>query len=415
MTGSRVVSRRLVAGGLLALLALVASAVGSVRWPEVAVSGPQPVTPLSRGAGAVCIPHWRAVATPPLPDGSLQGVAAGSARDVWAVGYQRSVQAQPLVNTQEKPLIEHWDGKTWAVVASPDMEGSIADVVSVSAGDAWAVGSAPDPAASDRSTALIEHWDGQAWTVVQNTFQESLNAVAATSSRDVWAVGGNESRALVTHWDGRAWKEMASLPNDTWLNDVLAITSRNVWAVGWTGDTMLAMHWNGVRWHSYRLSPPAPEDAYGREITAIAAASANDLWTVGLAGSSGNAGEDYPFALRWQGSRWRNLPNPPIPDPVAIVARTRSDIWISGYANAEWYYDGSGGYLAHWSTSKNHWQEAPLPKHQGLNALVADTKGDLWAVGLTRLDSGANSWPIDENGDYIDGFQSTPLIEKYAC
>jgi hypothetical protein len=36
-----------------------------------------------------------------------------------------------------------------------------------------------------------------------------LNGVAATSARNVWAVGGNGAgRNLILHWDGTAWKRV---------------------------------------------------------------------------------------------------------------------------------------------------------------------------------------------------------------
>ena len=40
-----------------------------------------------------------------------------------------------------------------------------------------------------------------------------LNGVAATSARNVWAVGGtNGGKTLIVHWNGSAWRRVPSPP-----------------------------------------------------------------------------------------------------------------------------------------------------------------------------------------------------------
>src|SRR5579872_883691 len=99
---------------------------------------------------------WKIVPSP--GKGVLQGTAAISANDVWAVGSQS-------FNT----LIEHWNGTAWKIVASPN-QGSNDNLMSVSAvstSDVWTVGWQYFPK-TGAYAPLIEHWDGSKWSLVSS-------------------------------------------------------------------------------------------------------------------------------------------------------------------------------------------------------------------------------------------------------
>ena len=105
------------------------------------------------------------------------------------------------------------------------------------------------------------HWDGSAWKQVKTpnpggaTQNNDLNAVAATTATDAWAVGeydtGTGTRTLALHWDGSAWTQ-ATTPNlggssvDDAFAAVGASTAGDVWAVGryYNGsvDQSMAVH-----------------------------------------------------------------------------------------------------------------------------------------------------------------------------
>src|SRR5258708_1439380 len=110
---------------------------------------------------------------------SLLGVAAISASEIWAVGYYTDF------NNNELTRIEHWNGKKWKVVPSPNpmgIDSYLSGVAGVSANDVWAVGSYYSYPNTD---TLIEHWDGTNWTIFPSPSSGSysqLNAVAAISS-----------------------------------------------------------------------------------------------------------------------------------------------------------------------------------------------------------------------------------------
>jgi hypothetical protein len=82
----------------------------------------------------------------------LSAVSAVGTRDIWAVGAGQNTG-------EEQTLIEHWDGASWAIVASPNASVRTNDLAAldvIGANDAWAVG---DYLGTVRDLALTEHWD----------------------------------------------------------------------------------------------------------------------------------------------------------------------------------------------------------------------------------------------------------------
>src|SRR2546428_12108368 len=83
---------------------------------------------------------WSSIASPNVGTGSnfLYSVAAISSSNVWAVGEYGN-------GNGSSTLIEHWDGKQWSVVASPNVSGTsenvLAGVTAIAANNIWAVGS----------------------------------------------------------------------------------------------------------------------------------------------------------------------------------------------------------------------------------------------------------------------------------
>ena len=119
----------------------------------------------------------------------LSGISAQSASDIWAVGDQAG----------DKPLSEHWDGTAWHVVPAPGVPNNASQFNSVSvlsATDVWAVGICRHLPGAMRAYTLIEHWDGQQWQHCPQPEREQgqaqaqrLWSVAAVSAQNVWAVG----------------------------------------------------------------------------------------------------------------------------------------------------------------------------------------------------------------------------------
>src|SRR5439155_27132012 len=132
------------------------------------------------------------------------------------------------IGGSSQTLVEQWNGSMWSVVSSPNLgtNGSrLNAVAAVSANDVWAVGQFSNGTVPH---TLVEHWDGSAWSVVPSpnlgTATNVLNAVAARATDDVWAVGYGGgggftvSETLVEHWDGSAWSIVPSPNVDTVAN-----------------------------------------------------------------------------------------------------------------------------------------------------------------------------------------------------
>jgi hypothetical protein len=251
--------------------------------------------------------RWTAVPTPALASGNfgeLMGVSAVSSNDVWAVGVNGNVPPW-------SPLIEHWDGVKWSVVAGPPgATGTLNAVTAISAHDVWAVG----------LNNLIEHFNGSSWSVVPgpSTFgQANLYGVSGTSSNDVWAVGsiGRHPNAEVLHWDGTAWSAV-SAPSpafDSSLRSVVALAPDNVWAVGVTnvGPTRtLIEHFDGKTWSVVASPNPGGTGTNANvSLRGVAAVSANDVWAVGTF-TDPNTGFGRTLTEHWDGTSWSVVPSP---------------------------------------------------------------------------------------------------------
>jgi hypothetical protein len=156
---------------------------------------------------------WTLVSIPlPKPNdgGAISEIRAVAPSDIWAVGWYL-----PKTSGYE-PLAEHWNGSTWSAVATPTIPGQAAyfeNLSIVSADDIWAVGAN----GSATSAGLAEHWNGHAWSVIPTPAGEHgvLYGVAAKAADDVWAVGANTTgpgvtKASVLHWNGSAWTSIAA-------------------------------------------------------------------------------------------------------------------------------------------------------------------------------------------------------------
>jgi hypothetical protein len=305
--------------------------------------------------------------------------------------------------TTPGPVIEHWNGKVWTSFPSPDPYGYLRAVTVISGRDAWAVGG------NGQSLPLAEHWNGATWQQVDVSAPDSgpsrLNGVAATSSRDVWAVGKSFLGTLIEHWGGRRWRPVPS-PSPgagSELTGVVALSARNAWAVGWYSscdeirycspltfwERTLVLHWNGTRWRQVR-SPDPPDGAVGPDnaLSAIAAVSARDVWAVGSdsGGSCNTTGQT--LVVHWNGRRWKQMPNPAAAWSsclFGVSGLSATSIWAVG---EHLTHRASKPYVERWNG--HAWRIVPAPAAQlapsapsdhSLNDVVAISPHDAWAVG----------------------------------
>ena len=283
-----------------------------------------------QNGGQGLIEHWDgtnwSVATV-LPFGTLLfGVAAHSSRDVWAVG------SIVVPGGQRQTLVEHWNGRRWVAVSSPSLGtyDRLSSVCIISRNDAWAVGSSLTLGTGD--VYILMHWDGTSWSLVNGHLANSsgLGSVKAFATDNVWAVGSkdfdynqNTSSTFTLHWDGTAWSEVPSPNVDEFsgLSGVDGATLNDVWAVGSSNLGSLAIHWDGAAWTAV---PTTTEGSF----TAVKVFSTTNVWAVGDLGNQ-------PFSARWDGTQWRVIPTPPVDPWSALWSISGRDgaIWAVGNGN----------------------------------------------------------------------------------
>ncbi len=208
----------------------------------------------------------------------------------------------------------------WSVVPSSN-EGSLSQlqaVAAVSASDVWAVGYyLPSGSISDQP--LIEHWNGSQWSIISNPSTGSnsgLVGVAVVSSNNVWAVGFTQggTYSLIEHWDG-------SSPGQN-LSSIAAISASDIWAVGYQIE-----HWDDSSW-TIVSSLPSRNFLFG--ITAVAS---NDVWAVGY--DAMGKSHSQIITEHWDGATWSAVPSPNPSQNFNYlfgVAAAGSELWAVGYS-----------------------------------------------------------------------------------
>jgi hypothetical protein len=341
---------------------------------------------------------WSVVASPNVaayfgnPYDELNGVAAVSSTDVWAVGDYLDGQRRA-----NQTLAEHWDGTAWHVVSSPNRSGAssvLAAAGAVSSADVWAVGGFQNVKDYATSGTLIEHWNGRSWKIVSSPNAtaegDSLTAVAARSSNDVWAVGGGGGRTLAEHWNGVSWS-LVPTPNPpgpgNLLTGVAAVSGTDVWAVGRTFDGLhqrtLIEHWDGGRW---TIVPNPNASAGDNVLNVVAAVSSRDVWAAGSFFAA--SGDTQTLVEHWNGTSWTVVPSP---NPAGATSSVLSGM-AAVFAGKLWAVGGIdvGQYTG--STLTEQWNGTtwsvvpspnPAPDVNVLRAVAALPSGEAWAVGRT--------------------------------
>jgi len=315
------------------VLALSSTNVWAVGTAGQIRSGDGPTAPL--------IEHWdgsawTAVPSPFMPKGqaelrSIDGVASN---DLWAVGFANS-----------HALVEHWDGTIWSLVQTPRLGTTVSldGVAAVSPTDVWAIGAAYAPRLR-RFRPIAEHWDGSVWTATvlpwQRRSEVSPGGIVALSSTDVWATGywefpDRDRNPTSYHWDGSAWSEvLPPSPLDSDAFDISASGPNDAWIVGLYFSTQgpiktLVEHWDGTTW-SYVRSPN--HNSSDAELFGVVAINSADAWAVGHYYAGGT--QTVPLAEQWDGTRWNTVETPPLTENLGILdavdAAPNGDLWAVG-------------------------------------------------------------------------------------
>jgi hypothetical protein len=368
----------------------------------------------------------------PGPNGSgsgnyLNGVAAGEAGNLWAVGNfaansvtnsftvrypgeecafptvtpltdtstpTATLSATPRPSSTPTPYIAPTCGLGWHTVSSPNASSqanSLGSLAVVNRDDIWAGGTQK------------QHWDGRSWTLVPGF---GANGMSGTATNDVWAVdtsAGGAYQTRIEHWDGNIW-EIVPSPNPhyfyNFLSDVVALSPDNVWAVGYYDSTAktLVLHWDGQSWTQIASPNQGTDHSY---LTSIVALSANDIWAAGYYESQAG---NQSLVLHWDGTQWSvSLAPPPVGGDrrlYDIAASGPNDVWAVG------------ALIMHWNGAS--WTEVPNPVGGTLYGVAALDPNNAWAAGTLNTGTFSNETLLM----YWDGSTwqraSTPNPDPYS-
>jgi hypothetical protein len=235
--------------------------------------------------------RWAIQASPPEVAAGLNAVSCASETSCTAVGFY---------------AIEQWNGTSWTAAKLPSTGGNLFDVSCTSPTACTAVGPAP----AFNAPPLVERWDGSTWTVqYPPSSGGSLTSVSCASATSCTAVGESESGAamVVEAWDGTQWRAQSTPSVDggygATLSSVSCTSATACLAVGsdYVGAGVkrtLVLRWDGTGWSVLRtLVFAVPQDEV---LTGVSCVSAMACTAVGyLAGPT-----ELPLAEAWNGARW---------------------------------------------------------------------------------------------------------------
>lgn len=277
---------------------------------------------------------------------------------------------------------------SWKIISSPNLtrSNSLVAIKALSSSDIWAVGQAYNTPHSNVSQTLTEHWNGMQWSIVTSPVLHSSSkflAVSAISSNDVWAVGASSTKTLTEHWNGSSWQIFSS-PNvgkSNVLEGVQALASNNVWAVGVANSRngtskSLIERWNGSIWTIIQN----PNQNYGGDLHAITALTPTNIWAIGD-DDTGTA-----LAEHWNGSQWSIVNTPSVgwyTSLSSVSALASNNIWAAGFAYTT---DGYKTLVEHWNGVIWSIVSSPSPGSYDdmLTAISAISIKNIWVAGFYR-------------------------------
>lgn len=421
-------------------------------------------------------PQWSIVSSPDnpaWPDNILRAITCASSTECWAVGESRDFAAESSGPLRSEALIERWDGKSWSIVPSAKLDGDFAFLYGVSCAsvaDCWAVGQWGK--ALQGLNTLIEHWDGKSWSLVPSPNANSVNvdsidgppidflfSVTCTSASNCWAVGGywytyidlgdaiagittGIFLSLIEHWDGSSWT-IASSPNANQKNlllDVTCTSASDCYAAGYSEANNavgllstiiisrdikepLVQHWDGSTWN---LVPSVPhlEPIGGGKVGAwyrgIACVSATECWAAGdFMNTYATTSLTGYFTLTdlWNGQTWSTVSSPNPAQRInylnAVACASASECWVVGDYNPEDpAADNDPSFLA-WPTLTERWDGTAWKIVPSPNVSTASIH-ELFGVACAGA---SDCWTVGYYGIYRGNGQGNyhhTLIEHYG-
>lgn len=235
-------------------------------------------------------------------------VAADSKNDAWAVGM--------LGSGAYRPLIRHWNGKSWLSVSLPGSPQILTDAVTASSPkNVWIFGE------TKREVAEAFRYDGSHWH--RMPVSGGGEYAVAVGAHDLWMTGENSHGDDVFHWNGSRWTayKLGLSP------EAIAGTSgTNVWAAGVNAASkVVAYRWIGTRWITFSMPHPKTSARIGLSVSA-----STGTWMSWYTTSGGEA-------LHWDGHHWHQMALDVGFDAPLVSADGVGGVWFGPWA----YWTGS--------------------------------------------------------------------------
>ncbi|HVB50453.1 MAG TPA: hypothetical protein VND89_01735 [Acidimicrobiales bacterium] len=208
---------------------------------------------------------WTSVSVPTpstIAANYLSAVTCPSAKSCWAVGGKEGA------TSLGRALVEHYNGRSWSVVASPGPgDDTLLSAVSCpSARSCWAVGTSNDAAVSSKIGSLIEHYNGHSWS----------QAKAPHVRYGLFSVSCQWSASCFTNglrYIGGAWQRVSGFSGTSAIS---CSTSSSCWAVDYSTG---AQFWDGTTWSS--VTGPSVPSGHAGALEAIACSPGGPCAAVG--------------------------------------------------------------------------------------------------------------------------------------
>lgn len=245
------------------------------------------------------------------------------------------------------PLLELWNGVTWALQSLPGAQGYLSGVACLTTKFCVAVGGRGGPHEVGEVSALVELWNGAVWrgqAVPQPGYSQGLSAVSCAAAAACTAVGNYYAAprhphpgdyhgpyALVERWDGRRWLQQqtpnllaygppwglqfrgVSCPTDSWC---MAVGEYGPGGQGFVAP--FVERWNGGRWHvGLSGMPPFGTSrsslSWDGGLWGVSCATVGSCVAVGVAGYADALGNPHVVfnVSTLLGSRWNVKPTGP--------------------------------------------------------------------------------------------------------
>jgi hypothetical protein len=219
-------------------------------------------------------------------------VAAVSKSDAWAVGIRG-------LNAASRGYLLHWGGRRWRTKALPAAGLLPFEVRASSPSDVWVFGAYQGSGAAFR-------WDGSRWHQTTLAAASGGGEAAVLGPSDVWFGSPSCPTCQIMHWNGAQWSAIA-LPSKFVMTGLSGSGPANFWVAGViqtrTGarrGQIAAYRWVAGSWSRVRMPKMGTTILAG-----VAAVAPANVWIV-------NEWSMLQRPWHWNGSRWRQLPAPPV-------------------------------------------------------------------------------------------------------